>query len=73
MRGVDVETKHAVYRLVREQADAGRTFIWYTTEMEELLECDHCYVFRGGQVVRELTRDQLDHASVLDASFASEA
>ena len=70
MRGVDVETKRAVYALVREQADAGRTFIWYTTELEELLECDHCYVFRDGHPVREIPRDQLDQASVLDASFA---
>ena len=70
MRGVDVETKRAVYALVREQADAGRTFIWYTTELEELLECDHCYVFRDGHPVREIPRDELDQASVLDASFA---
>ena len=70
MRGVDVETKRAVYALVREQADAGRTFIWYTTELEELLECDHCYVFRDGHPVREIPRDQLNQASVLDASFA---
>ena len=70
MRGVDVETKRAVYALVREQADAGRTFIWYTTELEELLECDHCYVFRDGHPVREIPRDQLSQASVLNASFA---
>ncbi len=48
MRGVDVATKLEVYDLIREEADGGRTFLWYTTETDELMQCDHVYVFRNG-------------------------
>lgn len=72
MRGVDYETKHEVYRMIREEADAGRTFIWYTTELEELFQCDHCFVFRDGHPVRDIARNQLSEASVIDASFAAD-
>jgi len=51
MRGVDIGTKLEVYDLIREEAKAGRTFLWYTTEMDELAHCDHVYVFRGGAIV----------------------
>ena len=69
MRGVDVGTKAEVYRMIRAEADAGRTFVWYTTETDELLECDHAYVFRDGRIVASLARDALDESAVLDASF----
>ena len=49
MRGVDVGTKLEVYDLIRGEAERGRTFLWYTTEMEELNNCDHIYVFRKGR------------------------
>ena len=32
MRGVDFGTKLEVYVLIREEARAGRTFLWHTTE-----------------------------------------
>ena len=32
MRGVDIGTKLEVYDLIRGEAAAGRTFLWYTTE-----------------------------------------
>ena len=35
---------------------AGRTFVWYTTEMDELQHCDHVYVFRDGRIVADLPR-----------------
>ncbi len=36
MRGVDVGTKQEVYAMIRAEAARGRTFLWYTTEMDEL-------------------------------------
>ena len=48
MRGVDYATKLEVYELIRAEAQAGRTFLWYTTEIEELKNCDRAYVFRNG-------------------------
>jgi len=70
MRGVDVGTKREVYDLIREEADSGRTFLWYTTETDELKQCDHVYVFRNGAIVADLTRDELTEEKVIQSSFA---
>ena len=69
MRGVDVGTKREVYGLIRKEAEAGRTFLWYTTETEELEHCHHVYVFREGTVVADLPRAQVTEQKVLQASF----
>ena len=73
MRGVDVGTKLEVYDLIRSEAAAGRTFLWYTTEMEELENCDHVYVFRNGRIVADLRRDQLSEERVIQSSFEEAA
>ena len=70
MRGVDFGTKLEVYDLIRAEAAAGRTFLWYTTETEELKNCDRAYVFRNGAVVAELMRDELSEERVIHSSFA---
>jgi len=59
MRGVDIGTKQEVYDMIRTEAERGRTFIWYTTEMDELKHCDHVYVFRNGRIVADLARGEL--------------
>jgi ribose transport system ATP-binding protein len=69
MRGVDVGTKHDVYGLIQDEARAGRTFIWYTTEFDELYHCDRVCVFNNGRVVGELTRAELSEERVLSLSF----
>jgi ribose transport system ATP-binding protein len=72
MRGVDVGTKREVYRLIREEAAGGRTFLWYTTETDELEHCDHVYVFRDGAIVADLPREQVTEERVLHSSFREE-
>ena len=69
MRGVDVATKQDVYELIRAEAAEGRTFLWYTTEMDELFECDRVYIFREGRIVAELGPEQITEERVLQASF----
>jgi ribose transport system ATP-binding protein len=69
MRGVDVGTKQEVYQLIRSEAGQGRIFVWYTTEMEELNNCDRLYVFREGRAVEEIQGDAIDHGRILEASF----
>ena len=73
MRGVDYSTKLEVYDLIRAEAAAGRTFVWYTTETEELKNCGRVYIFRNGAVVAELTRDELTEERVIHSSFAGAA
>jgi ribose transport system ATP-binding protein len=73
MRGVDIGTKLDVYDLVRDEARNGRTFLWYTTEMDELSHCDRVYVFRNGVIVADLARSEVSEDSVIGASFAEVA
>ena len=70
MRGVDIGTKLEVYEMIAREAKAGRTFIWYTTEMEELQYCDRAYVFRNGAISASLEHEDLTEEKILQASFA---
>jgi ribose transport system ATP-binding protein len=70
MRGVDVGTKQEVYDILRSEAATGRTFIWYSTEMDEIRLCDRVYVFREGAVVAELAGDVITEKNILEASFS---
>jgi ribose transport system ATP-binding protein len=69
MRGVDIGTKLEVYELIRAEAKAGRTFLWYTTELEELDNCDHVYVFRNGRIVADLGAGELSEERIIQSSF----
>jgi ribose transport system ATP-binding protein len=70
MRGVDVGTKHEVYGLLRDEAAKGRTFLWYTTEIDELDHCDRVYVFRNGRIVANLERREVTEEKVIQSSFS---
>jgi ribose transport system ATP-binding protein len=72
-RGVDVGTKRDIYQLVRDEAAKGRTFIWYTTENDELTYCDRTFVFRSGSVTRVLHSDECTEEALLAASFEEHA
>ena len=69
MRGVDISTKVEVYDIIRREAQLGRTFLWYTTETEELSVCDHVYVLRDGVIVADMDRSELSEAAVIQSSF----
>jgi ribose transport system ATP-binding protein len=73
MRGVDIGTKLDVYDLIREEALNGRTFLWYTTETEELENCDRVYVFHSGRIVANLSQDELTEEKVIQSSFGEVA
>ena len=70
MRGVDIGTKLDVYELIRSEAQNGRTFLWYTTETDELDNCDRVYVFRNGQIVAALDHSELTEEKIIHSSFA---
>lgn len=69
MRGVDVGTKREVYKMIQAEAKTGRTFLWYSTETDEVLECDRVFVFRDGAISAELTGDDITEDNMLRASF----
>ena len=71
MRGVDVGTKQEVYALIRAEAERGRAFIWYSTEIEELENCDRVLVFREGRAVTQLESAEIEHNAIIEASFGT--
>jgi ribose transport system ATP-binding protein len=53
-RGIDVGTKHQIYELVRELADAGAAIVMFTSELREIgLVCDRAAVLHNGSIVAE--------------------
>jgi ribose transport system ATP-binding protein len=68
-RGVDVGTKEEIYRLIIEESRKGRSFVWYTTEMNELKYCDRIYVFKSGEILAELAGDRATEEDILKSSF----
>ncbi len=73
MRGVDIGTKVEIYGLLEDEAARGRTFLWYTTENDELSYCEKTYVFRSGRVSRELSAHECTEEALLAASFEEPA
>ncbi|HKJ95541.1 MAG TPA: sugar ABC transporter ATP-binding protein [Gammaproteobacteria bacterium] len=70
LRGVDVGTKRELFRHVRTQASQGSTFVWYTTENDELYHCDRTYVFYNGRITDCIERHELSESRLLKASFS---
>jgi ribose transport system ATP-binding protein len=68
-RGVDVGTKEEIYKLILEESSRRRSFVWYTTEMDELKYCDRIYVFRSGEIIAELAGDEATEEDILKSSF----
>ena len=54
-RGIDIRTKHQIYMLLRDLAEAGAAVLLYTSELKEIqLVCDRAIVIFGGRVVAEI-------------------
>ncbi len=68
-RGVDVGTKRDIYSLIKKEATKGRSFMWYSTEIDELYLCDRVYVFLEGEVVAVLNGDEISEKNILSNSF----
>ncbi|MBO9409815.1 sugar ABC transporter ATP-binding protein [Shimia sp. R9_1] len=69
MRGVDVGTKKEVYQMLQDEAARGRSFLWYSTETDEILECDRVFVFRTSRIAAELIGEEITEENILRASF----
>ena len=57
-RGIDVGAKREVYSIMNNLAEAGKTVIFISSELPELLGmCDRIYVLSEGRIVGELDRN----------------
>jgi ribose transport system ATP-binding protein len=68
-RGIDIGTKHQIYRLLRELAAGGAAVLLFTSELPEIaLVCDRALVLFAGRLVDELPAATADEATLLRAA-----
>jgi ABC-type sugar transport system ATPase subunit len=69
-RGVDLNAKRDLYRLLERLAANGVAVVMLSSEVDEHVELmDRVLVFREGTVATELPRDQLTRAGLVAAFF----
>ncbi len=67
-RGVDVGAKREIYRLIRELADGGRTVLFRSTELPEIVGlADRILVLYRGRLALEAAAGELDDHGLLHA------
>ena len=71
-RGVDIDTKHEIYILIRELAKEGNAILFYTTEIPELVNvCDRVLVMYRGRIVKELFGDEISEENIMTHALGS--
>lgn len=71
-RGVDVGTKLQIYELLARLAESGVGILFYTTDINELVNLSHrVYVLVEGEVSAELRAPDITERNVLRAAFGS--
>jgi ribose transport system ATP-binding protein len=69
-RGVDVGARSEIYRIITEFAAQGMAVLMASSDMPEIVGLSHrAFVMRGGALVGELSRDDLDHPDVQESVF----
>lgn len=72
-RGVDIGTKHEIYVLIRELAEAGKAVLFYSTEVSELVHlCDRVLVIYQGKMVTELIGDDISEEEIMRHALGQE-
>lgn len=69
-RGVDVGTKSEIFKLVRQLAEQGFGVLYYSTDMEELLNiCDRVMVMCDNKVADILKGEEITKENILKISI----
>jgi ribose transport system ATP-binding protein len=72
-RGIDVGTKHELYRLMRQYVEAGGSILLYSTEIPELVHlADRVLVLYQGRIAREVDGAALTEDSIMRAALGHE-
>ena len=66
-RGVDVNAKAQIYKIMDELTNTGKSIIMITSEMNELIGMsDRIYIMRDGTVVKEITeKEEINDENIL--------
>ncbi|MBW4023863.1 MAG: sugar ABC transporter ATP-binding protein [Proteobacteria bacterium] len=69
-RGVDVGTKHQIYRLIADFAAAGGAVLMYSTEIAEVIGLSHrVLVAYSGRITCELAGADISEAAIMRAAL----
>ena len=67
-RGIDIGTKTEIQKLVVQLADEGKSLIFISSEIEEMLRtCNRMAVLRDGRKVGEIEEREMNQMSVMKA------
>ena len=65
-RGIDVGAKYEIYTIINRMADAGKSVIFISSELPELLGmCDRIYTLSQGRVTGQLPRAEATQESLM--------
>lgn len=65
-QGIDVGAKTEIYKLLLELASQGKTIIFNTLEVPEIMKCaDRCCVFYHGTIEKILDHDEVNEETVM--------
>jgi ribose transport system ATP-binding protein len=65
-RGVDIGAKQQIYRVIAELADAGKSVVVISSEMQEIVGLsDRVLVMRRGQIVGELAGERITESEII--------
>lgn len=65
-RGIDVGAKYEIYTIINQLADEGKSIIFISSEMLELLGmCDRIYVVNEGKIAGELSQSECSQENIM--------
>jgi ribose transport system ATP-binding protein len=71
-RGIDVNAKHEIYKIMNELADAGKSIIMISSELPEIIGMsDRIIVIGQGRVTGELRRNEFNQERIMELATSS--
>ncbi|MDR1043004.1 MAG: sugar ABC transporter ATP-binding protein [Clostridiales Family XIII bacterium] len=70
-RGIDVGAKYEIYKLINDLVESGKTILFISSEMEELIGMsDRIVVLKEGKITGELMKDEFDQNAIMRMASA---
>lgn len=71
-RGIDIQTREAIYRLLYDLAAQGKAIVIVSSEIRELTTiCDRIAVLSNGQLTADFQKDEWSAEKIMAASFSA--
>ena len=71
-RGIDIQTREAIYRLLYDLAAQGKAIVIVSSEIRELTTiCDRIAVLSNGQLTGDFQKDEWSAEKIMAASFSA--